>query len=79
MDLLSCDHGNLSRSCEICDLLSQLSEKDAKLERLREAVGWTLTVIEETAGMLTDEKQVYHDSRAAWIMLAAELRRRAGG
>ena len=35
------------------------------------------SVIEETASMLTDKKQVYHDSKTAWVTLATELRRRA--
>lgn len=37
MDTISCEHGNLKRSCEICELKTTLAEKEAQLCRAREA------------------------------------------
>jgi hypothetical protein len=46
-------------------------------KRLREAVEWAISVVDEVASKMTDKPALYHDNKAAWEMMADELRRRA--
>ena len=46
---ITCKHGSLARSCQVCDLEKEVAEQAAEIERMREALDSVATMSEEAS------------------------------